>query len=312
MKFSEEYRPSTEEILTENIWFSDRTKYKTSIVKEWDAKGLRFIQDLYNPTTGAIYTKQNIETIYGIRMTFLCYASLIRSLPQDIQEQTETEWIKKPNIPYKMNLVCNQNKFSKYAYNVFVSNASENNIQSIKRLEAKWILGIGEYAKGTVQKVASATMSTYLIYLHFKIMHRIYGTNKYLFKINVTQSSVCTFCNDSIETIVHLFWSCPKTQIYIKEILSHLKERYSVTMDMSANKWFLLTDMSNMNVLIVTLIKASIHKARMRSSQLSLHATLQSLKLEASKEQVIAKSKQKELFFEQKWGKLSKLVTEPY
>ena len=66
MKFSEEYRPSTEEILTENIWLSDRTKYKASIVKEWDAKGLRFIQDLYNPTTGAIYTKQNIETFYGI------------------------------------------------------------------------------------------------------------------------------------------------------------------------------------------------------------------------------------------------------
>ena len=52
--------------------------------------------DLYKncitrPRTGAIYTKQNIETIYGIRMTFLCYASLMRSLPQDIREQTETE-----------------------------------------------------------------------------------------------------------------------------------------------------------------------------------------------------------------------------
>ena len=92
----------------------------------------------------------------------------------------------------------------------------------MKRLEAKWMLDIGEYAKGTVQKVTSAAMSTYLIYLlHFKIIHRIYGTNKYLFKINVAQSSECAFCNDSIEAIVHLFWSCPKTQIYIKEILSH-------------------------------------------------------------------------------------------
>ena len=66
-----------------------------------------------------------------------------------------------------MSLVCNQNKFSKYAYNVFVSDASENNIQSIKRLEAKWMLDIGEYAKGTVQNFSSATMSTYLIFLHF-------------------------------------------------------------------------------------------------------------------------------------------------
>ena len=35
-------------------------------------------------------------------------------------------------------------------------------------------------------------------------------TNKLLYKIKVSQEKKCTFCTDSIETIEHIFWTCPK------------------------------------------------------------------------------------------------------
>ena len=77
---------------------------------------------------------------------------------------------------------------------------------------------------------------------------------------------------------------------------------------MNTSTPFLLTEMSSIEVLIVTLIKASIHKSRMNKSQLSLEKMLQSLKLEASKEYRIARSKEKTCVFEQKWGNLKKLA----
>ena len=52
------------------------------------------------------------------------------------------------------------------------------------------------------------------------MINTIYATNKYLFNIKIVKHNTCTFCEDVPETIVHLFWQCPITQIFIKEILS--------------------------------------------------------------------------------------------
>ena len=75
--------------LPETIWSSDWTKYATNIVKKWDRNGLRFISDLYNTDTGKVYSREEINNIYGIHMTFQCYAALIRSIPQKFKEKID-------------------------------------------------------------------------------------------------------------------------------------------------------------------------------------------------------------------------------
>ena len=71
-----------EEILSETIWFSIHTAYPKSIIKQWNNKGLRFINDLFNPYTGELYSREDIQEIFQIRMTFLCYKRLIGKLPR--------------------------------------------------------------------------------------------------------------------------------------------------------------------------------------------------------------------------------------
>ena len=44
--------------------------------------------------------------------------------------------------------------------------------------------------------------------MQFKIMHRIIGTNKLLYKINKIESPACTHCHMYPETIEHLFYDC--------------------------------------------------------------------------------------------------------
>lgn len=310
IEFNEQYNTSDEEILTEPIWFSDWTKYETTIVRQWDDRGLRFIADLYNVSTGIIYTKQELETNYGLQnMTILCYTSLVRSLPPNIQKQVDITNIKRPNIPYKIHLVTNNKKFSKYAYKTFVETTTVNNTLSNERLSAKWIIDIGEFIEGSLQNVVRATMSTYLIYLHFRIINRIYATNKYLTTIQVRQSSMCTFCERTTETIIHMFWECSETQIFIKEILSHLRINYATSLNINSTNWIILTDLSNIEVLIVTLSKACIHKSRLKSIKPSLEMMMQSLKLEATKEYNIARENNKMSMFDGKWGELKRLLT---
>jgi hypothetical protein len=49
---------------------------------------------------------------------------------------------------------------------------------------------------------------TQLQSFQFKINHRIIFTNHLLMKCKLSETALCTFCNDAIEKIEHLFWEC--------------------------------------------------------------------------------------------------------
>ena len=67
---------------------------------------------------------------------------------------------------------------------------AKKNIPTNERLQAKWIGDIGVFKEGTMQKIGKASMSTALMYLHFRILNRIYGTNKYLCNIGKRENSI--------------------------------------------------------------------------------------------------------------------------
>jgi hypothetical protein len=49
-----------------------------------------------------------------------------------------------------------------------------------------------------------------LMLLGPRIIHRILGTNTFLYKIKVKDCNLCTFCKEEPETIKHLQWWCHK------------------------------------------------------------------------------------------------------
>ena len=308
IKFNEEYCPSIEEIISENIYCTEWTKYRTTRVQTWEKRGLQFIGNLFNQNTGNIHTKEDLSRIYGIRMTFLCYASLIRSLPQNIRKQINKSFIKNPNIPFKINLVQNCSKFAKYAYCVFVQKKESNNKHSNVRLKSKWNADISGFAEGSMQRICTATLSSVLIYCHFRIINRIYATNKFLFHIKILDKDTCTFCKVSIETIVHLFWECSRVQIFIKEVLSHLKLNYGFDIKVTKCSWFFLENLDNMEIIIVTLMKQHIHLSRLDETKPSIEKLMRQLKDEVTKECNMAKINNKQDLFERKWGLLKNIT----
>ncbi len=48
--------------------------------------------------------------------------------------------------------------------------------------------------------------------ISYKIIHKFYPAKHYMKKFKSDISSSCSFCDDSIETFVHLFWHCPFTK----------------------------------------------------------------------------------------------------
>ena len=58
------------------------------------------------------------------------------------------------------------------------------------------------------------TLSTKLRNFQFKFLHRRIATNSFLFKIKLSESNLCCFCQTAQETLLHLFWECPITEAF--------------------------------------------------------------------------------------------------
>ena len=309
IRFTTHYRPTNKEILTDTIWFSDHSGFSKSIIRDWNVKGLRFISDLFDPITGRIRSRENLKDIFKIEIDFLLYERLVRHLPQ-IEIANVSEDLASPNIPYKVQAVMNGKQFTKQAYNIHVKSLTTKNEKSNQRVKNKWERDTGQHVIGTSLTVMNATKSTFLHYFHYKIVTRIYPTNKLLLAMNIAETSECSFCQEYTETLAHMFWYCPIMQKFVEDIRKLMKRNYQKTINPNIINWFFLTDVSIIDALILTVAKYVIHLARINSSTPTVATMMNVLKMEAKKEYYVSISTGNSANFENKWGKLAKIISD--
>ena len=60
-------------------------------------------------------------------------------------------------------------------------------------------------------------------------LHRRIATNDFLCKIGLKQENSCSFCDESTETLGHLFWYCSHTQNFWKDTYQWITQNISLT-----------------------------------------------------------------------------------
>ena len=68
------------------------------------------------------------------------------------------------------------------------------------------------------RKLKSTTTDTKLRWFQYRILHHILSTNRSVSKFNHTQDHLCTFCKLKSETIIHLLWECPTSNLFWKDL----------------------------------------------------------------------------------------------
>ena len=74
-------------------------------------------------------------------------------------------------------------------------------------------------------KVCRTTSDVHLKWFQYRLIHRLIPTQRYLFLIKISNSSMCTFCGSEPETISHLFWDCPFVQRFWADVLQWIHEK---------------------------------------------------------------------------------------
>ena len=227
------------------------------MIRQWDERGLRFISDLFNRTTGVLHSKASLEKQFNLKLTFLCFESLIRSLPEKVRTYKAAKLIS-PGIPWIIQMVLSKNNFGHFAYDMLVNKTFCNAEPSITRIREKWVRDTGINIENDFIEVTNATKATRLKYFHFKIVNRIISTNVFLERIGAIDDDSCSFCHGELETLVHLFWQCPNVQDFIRKINQELfassnsrnVQQHYITLNIKS--WFFLSDTNPLQMLIIT------------------------------------------------------------
>ena len=127
------------------------------------------------------------------------------------------------------------------------------------------------------------TTETKLQWLQLQIIHRIIPCNIFLFKIKVTDSPICSFCKEDLETIEHLFADCH----IVKELWSNIEEWISNKFDRHISfdrKSILFGKFGNQNIykcdnLIILTIKQYIYTGKYLYQMKNCKLSVETLKI---------------------------------
>ena len=148
----------------------------------------------------------------------------------------------------------------------------------------------------------------------YKVLHRILSTNSSLFQFGLKETHLCSFCNETKESILHLFWNCATSLTFWFELSEQVHKKCNFIISLSADKVVLGSATSELsdNMLIV-LAKYYIYSCRLNFSKPCVQGFIKLLKTTYNIEKMSSswhRSPAVECRIENKWVKLKKLFTD--
>jgi len=259
---------------SQTLWFNQNILIgnKTVFYADWAEIGINHVNDLLN-NQGKIYSHREFNDQFGLGTHSLRYEGIISAFPREWKQTIRTKQAKLNQIEVRMiNKIKGKQNFNKYVYNRLAERHREK-----VNIKEKWEQKL---------EITNLNLDNYFLILHkhlrdsylkafqYKILHRILPTNKLLFKMKLSNTSVCYFCNTYTETLEHFFWDCILTKniwlginenLRLVETIENFKlNKETVLFGFDNNTKFI----SGINIFI-TLIKSYIFKCKSNSLELS-------------------------------------------
>ena len=168
-----------------------------------------------NPTSKFL-NHIEFQAKYNLETPFLQYTGLISSVSHLRRKIAHEQGVRETDT---INLI--KNTFAglssaKSFYKTFIEELRTKPTKSQTEWERDCELTNLEEIRWEIiySKSFNCSKSTELRNFQFKLLHRRVATNTFLEKIGIKENHLCTFCQKDIETLIHLFWTCEKTQIF--------------------------------------------------------------------------------------------------
>ena len=188
--------------------------------------GINQVMDLIKNENKKIISINDINSKNITILEKLELASVIKCLPRQWKEEVYTQnnflsfnCQRKRDIEKKMK---SKTVYKNIIQKIIVAPSSESFFKNNFDIENK------DFAQ--IYSIPfNATIYTKLRAFQFKINHNILYTNEKLHRIKISESPLCTFCNNETETLEHLFVDCDVVANVWQEVLENLLQPFGVT-----------------------------------------------------------------------------------
>ena len=154
-------------------------------------RGLKIVSDLFDENT-----YDNLCNEYGVTLPIISYYGLRRAF--------FSKWPQLQNI-------SNKSAYGRILYNILLHKFKYNTNFLVKweqELDKIENIENNNFMMKYITNAFQFTNNTTLRWFQYRISHKILATNEYLFKIEIKDSRLCTFCNIESEIVIHLFLEC--------------------------------------------------------------------------------------------------------
>ena len=196
-------------ILSQLIWYNFYVRIGNEVITKRFDKEL-FVDDLYNGNQ--LLNWQDFRTKFGLRNNdHFMWIQIINAIPITWRRLVENGQITPRPLRDQHTLMLTrqiplETLTSKYIYTLKIMKikepptSQEYIINKIQEHDLNWT---SIYINGR-----KCTIDNYTRNFHFRCSHNILFLNKWLFRANLTSSSLCPYCKIEDEDIIHLFANC--------------------------------------------------------------------------------------------------------
>lgn len=194
------------------IWANDRIRIekKPIVFKHYIKANIKFVNDLQDDN-GKFLSVSELTAKFKIKTNFLEYGSIISAIKSSMgQIDNCNVSYQMPFIPINLSILYRNKKGCKYFYDIL--NNKNKNINK-QNYHLKWENDLKRDISNDAWKIFNiipfrTTTSTKIRWFQYRIIHRILVTNKDLYRYKLIDSAKCTFCDQELESILHLMTDC--------------------------------------------------------------------------------------------------------
>ena len=221
---------SKSDILNQSLWYNTILKRegKPYFNKKLYEAGMKKISDMTN-RNGTFISFEHFSEKFGSK-DFVTFQGIKKSIPQ--------EWIKKIKQDLETETTANNVQKWKGLKNTAqiiyrkLKNDPNVNMSYVRRweklLEHKVLL---EDVNRYIRNIYSMTISTKLRSFQYRLLHHAIITNVQLERYGIKDSPLCTYCNEELETVKHLFCECKKIEPLWNSVVKMIKKENSLSTD---------------------------------------------------------------------------------
>ena len=300
--FSDLTQFTVNDIACQPLWNNPKIKVNDNVIyyKSWCAKGVRFVNDVLK-TDGSFLSYFDFQHKYNVHVNFLQYYGFCNAIRFGFNKNVIPKVIEPTCIiPEALLLIIKVEKGCAHIYRSLL----KHNIKECKSL-TKWKqeFDLDNIVWSSYYFLPfNSTVDVNMRWFQFKLLNRILYMKDALLRFKLVTDNLCTFCNNSVETIIHIFCYC----IHTTEIWSKLEywlSRNNVLIKFrNQNKLFGFHGNNNSALnCIMIIVRKEIFAAKCKQCLPVFENIISAIKCYYNMEKYICKTNLKEQKFVKKW-----------